>query len=282
MLDMFGGSFAIYSNAPEFVETCLKANYPSRYRPADTNIRADYSLTITHGDSNTPESERPAIEGTGGVFTCTAPPTGAPETLRFVFEAVAAFVQTALKNRKIFFVHAASVVWKRKAMLVAGANECGKSTIARALISNGATFLADDAAPILAVQNSAATAIPSPEAVTVKDLAPEEIEMLAAVGFTRGPDPRFMAPPEGAEEAPVKFLFFPERSESVLPIMSLTKKEALLKILKLNKTPLTDVEFSSWFQAAYDLANNSTAARVSISTDSAPPVSEIFEFCENV
>jgi hypothetical protein len=62
----------------------------------------------------------------------------------------------------------------------------------------------------------------------------------------------------------------------------LTKKEALIKILMLNKTPLANGAYENWFQAAAELAEQAESARIVIRPGSPFPSHKVIEFCDSI
>jgi len=297
-LRLFGNDFLIDSDEPDLVKSCLEANFGAAYCLGSGETGSDFfRLQLQHGpvaagNDEVLESVSIPLEGGAGGYSlilrgseksgfAKLPPPSDPDALRLVFSAIAAYVHSALKERGIFFIHAAAVERNGAAILFAGPNGCGKSSLARALFSHGAGYLSDDAAP-LRVNAERFMVLPSPEVISIAGLGGDESQKFMLSGFIPGPDPRFLMPPAGRKPVPVTSIFFPESGESPTGPESLTKKEALIKILRLNKTPLADGDYEEWFKAAAELAEQAQSARVVIRPGSPFPISKVIEFCDSI
>jgi hypothetical protein len=295
---LFGHGFIIVTDEPELLKTCLEAGYGSAYRRRDgENGCAFFKLILHHGrneviNNETLQGVRIALEGNTagnpliwdsavGTGFAMLPPASNPAALRLVFIALAAFVHTALKEHGIFFIHAAAVEWKGSGILFAGRNGCGKSSLARAACARRANYLADDASPVFA-GGANFELLPSPEVISVADMNECEIKQFESLKFTAGPDPRFMMPPPDRKPVPVRAIFFPEPGEKPDGPRSLTKKDALLKILMLCKTPLDDGAYEKWFDAAVKLSRQTAAARVIIRHGEPFPIGKVTEYFDSI
>ncbi|MFA6449420.1 MAG: hypothetical protein WCX65_08135 [bacterium] len=295
-LNLLGAGFLIETDEPSLLTACLNASYGSACRSAAPDSGHGFStLILRHKAANNSNGTEPlgravALEGGDGKHSLywnrqketgfsRLPPVSDPDALRLVFAALAAFVHSALKERNIYFAHASAAEWNGGAILFAGPNECGKSTLMRELLPRGAKYLADDAAPV-ALNGGRLELLPSPEVISAVGLGEDAARSLIVLGFRPGPDPRFFMPPAFSQPAPARAIFFPEFGESFSGPVSLTKKEAMLKILKLNKTPLSDGEGEGWFKAAAGLAEQAVCARLAFRRGALFPIEKVINFCD--
>jgi hypothetical protein len=119
-----------------------------------------------------------------------------------------------LRRREHYFVHAAVVVWRGRALVLPGLSRAGKSTLALALLLEGARYLSDE----LLVFDSAGRALPLPRAPKIRDECVAYFPELAGSfrGAGEGRFLSFAALPAGAlaGPTPVGAVAVPRWSES--------------------------------------------------------------------
>lgn len=294
-ISLFGYDFTIETDAPELMTTCLDVCYGmSQARVEREPDESLFRLSVLHWDGldeDGTEKERIRLEspdgkailkwdGVTGRGRVILPPPADPDSLRLVFSAVAAFVQCALKSKGVFFIHASAVGSDKGAVLFAGPNNCGKSTLMRAMLERGGVYLADDAAPVK-IGIDGCEILASEETVSATGLPEEEVgRLIAENGFIRSRDTRFLVPPAGRKSCTPLAIFFPEAADENSGPFILPRKEALLRILRLIKTPLSDADAEVWFSMADKLSRQARAARIAISRGSLFPVEKVVEFCD--
>ncbi len=296
-LRLFGYDFMIETDAPGLMSTCLEACYGASYTLfAGEPESSLFRLLVLHWEGmpgcradverielGSPDKRAAfnwdRVEGQG---VAVLPPPTDPDSLRLVFSAVAAFTQCALKGESLYFIHASGVTWDDGAVLFAGPNNCGKSTLMRAMMAEGGVYLSDDAAPVK-TRDGYCEILPSEETLAITGLLRDEVErLLSAHGFVSGPDTRFLEPPTGRKSAPPRAIFFPEASDRDSGPFTLTEKEAFLRILSLIKTPLSDTDAEEWFSVAGLLSRRTLAARLTVKHGSVFPIKKVINFCDAV
>jgi hypothetical protein len=296
-LHIFGCSFLIGSDMPEHVERFMQSCYGSLHSRG-TNENADYELRLFRHEANiciskdADDREILIESGQSGAKLLwngkthkgivSIPCASDKKISRFVYSGISAFIQQSLKTRDIFFLHASSVGWNGGAVLFVGPNGSGKSSMMRSLLVRDASYLSDDAAPLVAADSEIAEieSAPSPEVISAIGVPEVEIGMLIERGFTPGPDPRFLMPPRNRKSAPVKAILFPEAECGRAELVSLTKKQSLLRILMSLKTPVFEDEYKKCFDICARLAERTSAALVKIERGKPFPAEKIIEFCE--
>ncbi|HOO56276.1 MAG TPA: hypothetical protein PLN69_05610 [bacterium] len=183
-------------------------------------------------------------------------------------------------NDDIYFIHASAVSFRNIGIIFSGPNESGKSSLLRSLLSHNASYLSDDACLIRS--NSKKTIIiPNPESITCLEMSSDETESLLKRGFDFANDDRFLMPPINFQESvELNFIFFPEIVEVKQKIVSLTKKEAALKLLKSVKTPLSKKAQVKWFKFVCDICETTNFAKLFIERNSTFNTEEIINYCE--
>lgn len=92
------------------------------------------------------------------------------------------------RARERYYVHAAVVAWRGRGIVLPGLSQAGKSTLALALVLEGARFLSDE---ILAVDRSSGRAVPFPRAIKIRDECVAYFPELAGA-FQGGGEGRFL------------------------------------------------------------------------------------------
>jgi hypothetical protein len=115
-----------------------------------------------------------------------------------------------LRMPELYFVHAAVVAWRERGIVLPGLSRAGKSTLALALVLEGASFLSDE---LLALDPARGTARAFPRAVKIRDECAGYFPELAAsfAGTGEGRFLRFDALPADlvAAEAQVAAVVVP-------------------------------------------------------------------------
>jgi hypothetical protein len=125
--------------------------------------------------------------------------------------ATPVFVRIVMLKSNWCFMHAAAAAANGQAVAFVGDNECGKSTLARTLVSRGWDLLADDSLPVV-MQGQDVCAMPVREAVNARALDAKEREALMARGYKECGLAGFLTPPElnADEPASLRMIFYPE------------------------------------------------------------------------
>lgn len=144
---------------------------------------------------------------------CAAAALPAPraDAERAALTAAPVFVRLVMLDSNWFFMHAAAVCAPQCAVAFIGDNECGKSSLARALVPAGWDLLADDSLPVAALR-SQVCAMPVREAVNVRSLDAQTLADLCARGYAESGLQGFLLPPELhlTAPAPLRLVLYPE------------------------------------------------------------------------
>lgn len=173
--------------------------------------------------------------------------------VRVVWHAAAAYVRRRLRERGFWFVHAGAVERGGSAAAFVGANDTGKTTLVTAFVKRGWNFLSDDNLPLRAGPPMAA--VFNPEAVNASRLSVADLDGLVSRGWRPFGWPGFVsAPAPAAVAAPLKRIFFIERSEKP-GVQALSSREGAVRLLGMSKTPLlSKSDYDEWLGAASDTA----------------------------
>lgn len=173
---------------------------------------------------------------------------------RAASNAIPLFTRAILKSSGLFFIHAAAAERDGSAVIFAGENEAGKSSLARSLLMDGWNLLSDDNLPLL-MRNGVVCALPVREAFNATSLENAQIEKLLSTGFTKSTFPGFLHPrPLAAEPAPVKAVFYPKWSGTAAGASPAPRPFALKTIYSLCKTPLFSTGLRGYDEIAGALA----------------------------
>ena len=143
---------------------------PVRIEAGEEELRA--RLAVVYGRSRRPASARPItarLAREGGGYRIAVDARG-ERTAESATEAVRALNHELLqalmeRSRAHYFVHAAVVEWRGRALVLPGLSRAGKSTLALALVLEGARYLSDE----LLVFTRAGLAEPLPRALKIRD-----------------------------------------------------------------------------------------------------------------
>jgi hypothetical protein len=147
----------------------------------------------------------------GGCAAAALPATRA-DAERTALTALPVFVRLIMLKSAWFFMHAAAVRAPQCAVAFIGDNECGKSSLARALVPAGWDLLADDSLPLAAAHQNLVCALPVREAVNVRSLDAQGLVDLRTRGYEESGLVGFLLPPELplATPAPLRLALYPE------------------------------------------------------------------------
>ncbi|MEW6200736.1 MAG: hypothetical protein AB1546_02085, partial [bacterium] len=194
------------------------------------------------------EAKRMELEGCeiihSGDTGLVAMPSGERAARKAALLGLSAYVKLLLKPSGIYFLHAGAVERDGKALVFAGENDSGKSTLVRRFVLEGWKFIADDNLPVMR-----AGACFLGEAFYVGQLEQEGIERLVREGFTPVALPGFLRAPRcGGDPVEIRAIIFLEKNHEngTGEIIYLQRKEALGKLLALSKTPLTDDDYENF------------------------------------
>jgi len=296
-LELFGKVFVFSSDRPEILRLCIEKLYGHLCRSATSGPENSFSLFITAlpeveiapppGDTlqiRIDEQEHPPrmwYSPSTGNATAVVFDHDDRTMARRMMVAVCSLVRLALKKDDIYFFHAAAVALSGSGVLIGGPNGSGKSSAMRSLIESGAEYLADDSAA-LDVSSSKPEIMRNPELLNAADLSYRTREKLAEKGFVEPQDPVFLAPPAESLSAPVKLLLFPGIVKAGTDLVSLTKKEAVIKLLELNKTPVFRDDYDVLFHLCGRIADSAPAYEVFVGHGSVFPSERIVDLCEPI
>jgi len=143
---------------------------PVRIEASDEDVRAQ--LSLVYGRSRCSPGERPLVArlARAGASHRIAVDGRAERTEESATEAVGALNHELLqalmeRSRSLYFVHAAVVAWRGHALVLPGLSRAGKSTVALALVLEGARYLSDE----LLAFTRAGRAEPLPRAFKIRD-----------------------------------------------------------------------------------------------------------------
>jgi len=153
-----------------------------------------------------------------------------------------------LRARQRYYVHAAVVAWRGRGIVLPGLSQAGKSTLALALVLEGARFLSDE---ILAVAPASGRAVPFPRAIKIRDECTGYFPELAGQfdGSGEGRFVPFAALPDEvlAGETPVAAIAVPRWSGAEPPgLAHLSRGAALLALAE------SSLNFGAHRQASLD------------------------------
>jgi hypothetical protein len=215
-LHLLGMAVRLETNDPELRERLAVCYAPVLSQDMRSGLRG----TLERG----PHGYRVAVDG--GAARYESDPVTALRVLNH--ELLQALMR---RSRAHYFVHAAVLVWRARALVLPGLSRAGKSTLALALVLAGAGYLSDE----LLAFTSAARAEPVPRALKIRDECVGYFPELAGrfVGTGEGRFLPFAAMPAGArvEPAPVGAIVVPRWSPAAEDRpQPLTRGEALLAL----------------------------------------------------
>jgi len=143
---------------------------PVRIETGDEDLRA--RLTLVYGRSQLAPARRPLtarlalVDGSYRIAVDTREERSeidTTEALRALNHELLQALMTRLREH--YFVHAAALVWRGRALVLPGLSRAGKSTLALALVLEGARYLSDE----LLAFTRAGRAEPLPRAFKIRD-----------------------------------------------------------------------------------------------------------------
>lgn len=191
-------------------------------------------------------------------------------------QAMALYTRLRLKTARRFFFHAAGIRNAGRAVLIAGRNESGKSSLMLALALAGYDCLADDSV-ILEKRRGGVSAFAVRQAVQISKLSASDRRRLTATGFSKTPMRGFFYPPRIARGPwPVGTVIFSQLGrkascEEIGPGVSMPL------LTQMNETPLFRRDYPLALDLYGTLAEQSRCFVVTQKRGAPPPVETVGE-----
>ena len=299
-LPLFGDVLVFSSDRPELLEKCLRWQYgeavvvkpPEGFSGRESaRLYVRRAGRLVRGSADGEAEVLRLSDVNPGAVLCFNRKTGNAEAVfagadfhedvRLFFTALVTFAQLVMRRRGYYVFHASAVALRGAGVLIGGANGCGKSTLMRRLLEAGAEYLADDAA-VVDMRAKPFLIRRSPEILNGESLSPDAVKGLAGLGFRKTAGGHFLAPPAEPLAAPVAKVIFPAIVKEELSVVSLTNRDAFLKLLELRRTPLERGGAAEFFEACAEMAEGAAVAEFLSPEGRIPSPEEAVRICESL
>jgi hypothetical protein len=161
-VECHGTRIRVRSASPELLDGIIAGLPPGARLTERTRAHVLYRVLATtgdHGEEFTVLATRHGRDEGGRIATC--------DDVTSAIEAVLQDLEfrIALHAPEHVFIHAGTVEWEGRAIIVPGTSHSGKSTLTAALVSAGAHYLSDE----FAVLNEAGLVIPFPRPMQLRE-----------------------------------------------------------------------------------------------------------------